>query len=259
MSDIEEIDETYYGKLRNWGSEVVDALEDLKEERDYFTSSYVSDMLDEDLRPQQVGMVLGGMYALGVIDVYNSESNESNIYDPSSIDSDGISYFLDGLERHELEDFFKELAPYLAEKYRSRGFDRSETAEKLADLTGFSPSTYASKFSHWGIRWGQGVPEEFREEAVGEAEQYSKRKEATEELSERYGVSPRTIGNWLSEESVRFEHSEEVRQSALSQLRLMKSHSFPRGYSERLISDLEDVPGGTVHDWMKGEIRFEED
>ncbi len=244
----EAVREQVYSRIWDYRGQLEEALLDLKEDANYFDSGDLEDRFDIDIRTQEVGMMLAGLYSLGMFTAYDSEKRW-----PSR-------YLAESIEESDLRETLHELPRYIARRYRARGLNRKETAEKLAEITSFSPATFNSKFTEWGITWGpDSHPEELREEVLEEAEGYSKRKRALGQLSEEYDLPERTVGNWLSEEGISFTHPDERRETALSELRSMKRLGFPRNYSLELVSYLEDVPEGTVNEWMKGEIQFSEE
>lgn len=104
-SRIKSLSAQEYGKLRNNLEEVYDALKDVKDERiSYFSTKDLKDRV-RNVRPAEIGVVLSGLAAAGLLKNYR----DSNNYEPGSIDTENIEAFKEVVERTESFEEFKEI------------------------------------------------------------------------------------------------------------------------------------------------------
>lgn len=235
-----------YMQLLEKGERLQDAVSGVAENKAYFDSGDVADYMS-GVNTSEVGKMLESLRKLDILDAFNPESSSTNTYIADNYRPDWFSEFLDEPKR------------FAADIYRSKGFGRSEAAESLSEFTEWSPATYNSKFTEWDLRFG-GHPEELREEILEEVRGYEQRTRATEELAEEYEeVSPRTIDNWIDEEGLYFDPTEEEREVVRNEMGFFSRAGFPRNYSRETVSYLREVPESTINDWIAGEVLFGED
>lgn len=244
MSDLGLRRQVYVQLLEN-GEELKGAVENVSEDNSYFDAGDVQDYLP-DRNVSEVGKMLEGLRKLDILDAFNPESSGTNTFLSEGYSSEWFSDFLDNPKE------------FAADIYRMKGLGRSETAENLSEFTEWSAATYNSKFTEWGLRFG-GFPEETREEVLEKVQEYEQRTEATEELAEEYeDISPRTIDNWIDEEGLYFDPTEDEREVVRNEMDFFSRAGFPRNYSRETVSYLRDVPESTINDWIAGEVFFEE-
>lgn len=236
---MSELNRQLYFRLKDNAEDLYEAVSQVIEDRSYFDSADVAGYLGED-NTSEVGKMLEGLRKKDVLEVLNPESTSSNKFVSDKVDSEG---------------FLRVIADF----YRADGLGRSEAAEKLADLTGWSPATYNSRFTEWGLRF-QGHPDELKEEIMAQVEGYDQRSLAMEELSDEYEqVSARTIDNWINDRGLYFDPTDEEREVVRYQMDFLNRKGFPRNHSREIVSYLEDVPESTINDWITGEVLFSED